>query len=167
MTTYCVDFVDKDNARHILFGLLKQTADSACAYAHVHFDKIAAADGKERYARLAGNGFCKQSFTRSRRTYEQNTLGNFCAHLGIFRRIFKKIDNLYEFFLFFLRTGNVAETRFNVLRNACTALADIGRLHVLGADTAYEYDTQTDHQYCHHYVINNGAVVGGNGVFKS
>src|SRR4051794_40806592 len=35
-----VDFIDKDNARRILFALLEQVAHAARTHAHKHFDEV-------------------------------------------------------------------------------------------------------------------------------
>ena len=74
LTTYRVDFIDKDDARHVFLCLIEQISYAACAHADKHFDKVTTADREERHACLACNGFGKQRFTCSRRTYKQHAV---------------------------------------------------------------------------------------------
>ena len=40
MTADRVNFVDEDDAGSVLFALLEEIADSACAYADEHFNEV-------------------------------------------------------------------------------------------------------------------------------
>src|ERR1700680_564176 len=71
-----INFVDEDDAGSILLALLKQIANAAGTYADKHFHEIRTRDGKEGNVCFAGDRACKQSFTRSRRSYQQDALRN-------------------------------------------------------------------------------------------
>src|SRR5208282_4815993 len=71
-----VDFIDEDDAGSVLFALLKEVADAACADADEHLDKVRAGDGEERHVGFAGNGAGEQRFAGSGRSDEEHALGD-------------------------------------------------------------------------------------------
>ena len=93
LTTYRVDFIDKDDARHVFLCLIEQISYAACAHADKHFDKVTTADREERHACLACNGFGKQRFTCSRRTYKQHAVRDTRSDVVVLLRIFKEVDD--------------------------------------------------------------------------
>ena len=63
VTAHRVDFIDKDDARRVLFGLLKHVTHAACADADEHFNKVRTRNGEERHVRFTGNRAGEQCFT--------------------------------------------------------------------------------------------------------
>ena len=126
-----VDFVDENDARHIVFRLVEQVAHTRRADADEHFDKVTAAYAEKRHVRLACDRFCKQRFTGARRTYEQNALGNSRADIDELFGVFKEFHDFLQFFLFFFRAGDVRKTHLNRLGNAGFGLSEVHRLLVL------------------------------------
>ena len=150
LTTHCVDFVNKNDAGHVFLCLVKQISYTACAHAHEHFHKVGTAHGKERNARFACHGFCKQRFARSRRTYQQHAFGYTCANVGKLFGIFQKVDDFLQFFLFFIGAGNIAETHLHVVNCLCTGSSEIHILVVLlGNLTEHQHAQQNEQSYPH------------------
>ena len=144
LTTNCVDFVNKDDARHVLFGLVKQISYTACAYADKHFYKVGTTHGEEWYTCFACNGFSKQCFTCSWRTYKQHALGDACAHICKAFWVFEEVDNFLEFFLFFFGAGNVSKANLHVCNGLCTRVAEIHVLVVLACDSTENEKSHTN-----------------------
>src|SRR5437660_9094740 len=102
-----VDLVDENDARRGFFALLKHVADAACANAYEHFNKVGAADGKERDIRLTRDCARQNRLDLARRTNHQNALWNEATDLLKFYRITKKLEQLLHFVLCFLDTGHI------------------------------------------------------------
>ena len=68
MATDGVDFVDKDDARSVLLGLLEHVTDAARTDTNKHFDKVGTGNGEERHLGLSGDCFGQQGFTSSWRS---------------------------------------------------------------------------------------------------
>lgn len=56
-----IDLIDKDEAGGVLLGLLEEVANSGCADANKHLNKLGTRDGEEGHSGLAGNRLGKQS----------------------------------------------------------------------------------------------------------
>ena len=107
-----IDLINEHNCRSNLFRLIEQIADTACADAYEHFNKITAADGEERNAGFPGYSFGQQGFARSGRTDQQHALGDTGAQLSIAFRILQKIHHFLKLFLFLVSARYVCEGDF-------------------------------------------------------
>ena len=94
LTAHGVDLVDKHDGRGLLFGLQKQVADTAGAYAHIHLHKVGAGDGQELYVCLTGHRLGQQRLTGTRRAYQQHAFGDMGAQLQIFFRVPQEFHDL-------------------------------------------------------------------------
>ena len=137
MASYCVDFVDKDNAGGILFALNKEIANTARTNTDKHFNKIGTGNGKERNSRLTGDGTCKQGFAGSRRAHQQYTFRQSAAKLGEFFRVLQEGNDLLKLFLGLIHTSHILEGYFplGLGQKFCPALAEghclaAARLHL-------------------------------------
>src|SRR5262252_4814590 len=83
-----IDFVNKDDARRLLFPLLEKITDSGSSDADKHFHEIGTANTEERHPGFARNRTGQQGLARSRGTHQQTPFGNSAAKLGEFFRIF-------------------------------------------------------------------------------
>ncbi len=83
-----VDFVDKNDARRLLFALNEQIANTRCTDADEHFYEIGTTDGEERDPGFARDGASQQGLASSRRPHEQTSFGNSAAEFREFFRIF-------------------------------------------------------------------------------
>ena len=88
VTPDCVDFVDKNDARRLLFALNEQIANPRCADADEHFNEIGTTDAEERHPGFARDGASQQRLASSRRPDEQTSFGNSAAEFREFFRIF-------------------------------------------------------------------------------
>ena len=109
MTADCVDFVDEDDAGSVLLALLEEIADAACADADEHFDEVRTGDGEERNVGFAGDCAGEQRFAGSRRSDEQDALGNAAAELLELLRLAQELDDFLQLFLGFVDAGHILE----------------------------------------------------------
>ena len=93
-SSHGIDLVDEDNTGSLLLGLLEDIADTTCAHADKHLDKVGTTHREERHCRFACHGLGQQGLTGSRRTNEEGSLRNLATHIGIPLRILEK---LYDF----------------------------------------------------------------------
>ena len=107
MATDSVDFVDKDDARCILLGLLKHIADPAGTNTNEHLNEVRTRDGKERHVGFTCNSTRSQCFTCTWRPDEQCALWNFTAEALEFGGVFQKVDNFLKLFAGFINASNV------------------------------------------------------------
>ena len=114
-TTFSADrinLVDENDTRRILFRLLKQIAHTGRADADKHLYKIRPADCKKRHTGFARRCFGNISLAGTRRTDQKDTLRNPCAKFPVFSWILEEINNLFKFFLFLVKPGNISESHF-------------------------------------------------------
>jgi hypothetical protein len=74
-----VDFVDKNDARGLLFALNEKVTDSGSADADEHFYKIGTADTEERDPGFPRDGASQQRLAGSRGSHEQAPFGDSTA----------------------------------------------------------------------------------------
>ena len=130
MATDRVDFVDEDDAGSVLLALLEEVANAACANADEHLHEVRAGDGEEGHVGFAGNCAGEQRLAGSRRSDEQDALGNAAAELLELLRLAKELDDLLQLFLGFVDAGHILERDFLLLHGeqARAALAERQRL---------------------------------------
>src|SRR5919109_835937 len=110
MASHRVDFVDKNDARRVLFALNKQIAHARGADTHEHFNEVRTADAEERHTRLTGYGSRQQGFAGPGRTHEKTTFGNSPAEFGELFRIFQKRDDLLEIIFRLIHARHIAKS---------------------------------------------------------
>ena len=108
-TSYCVDFVDEDDAWRLLFGLLEEVAHSAGTHSDEHLDEVATRHREEWHFGFACHGFCQQGLTCSWRPDEECTLWYLSAQLGVFGRILEEVDYFVHLALGFCLSCYVLE----------------------------------------------------------
>ena len=131
-----VDLVDEDDGGGRLFCLLKKVAHAARADADVHFNKVRAGDREELHASLARDRAGQQRLARARRADEQYALGDARAEVDELARLFQEVDDLLQFFLFLVRTGNVGEGRRTLVVSAGLEGGRAELCHAVAAATA-------------------------------
>ena len=150
LTADGVDFIDEDDGRRMLLGLLKQVTHTGGTDTDVEFDEVGTGDREERNSRLAGDCLGKQSLTGTGRADEQHTLGDACAHLGKAFGVLEELDDFGKLFFFFLRTFHIGKG-FAVLAvgHAGSRLAEVhGAACVTAAAPAHgEEPEQTHHTH--------------------
>ena len=109
-----VEFVDEDDGGRALAGLLEQVADPGGADADEHFDKLGSRDREERHAGLTGNGAGEQGLAGAGRADEQDALGHAGAQPAVRGGVLEEIDDLPQFVLGFIDTGDVGESDLGI-----------------------------------------------------
>ena len=145
-----VNFVDKDNARCHLGGLLKEVAHAAGAHAHEHLHKVRTGDGEERHIGLTGHGLGQQRFAGTGRAHQQGALGELGADGGVFLRIVEEVDDLLQRFLCLVLTGHILEGDAGGLFHIDLG---IGLAHIADAAdaaAALGEETHQQHEHAHH-----------------
>ena len=99
VTTYGIDFVNKDDTGSVLLALFEEISHARGAHAHEHLHKIRAGHGEKGHASLAGYGPGKQGLACAWRAHEQNALGNTAAKAGELLGVGEEFHHFHEFFL--------------------------------------------------------------------
>src|SRR5215472_17410412 len=134
MASHGVDFVDEDDARRVLFALLKQVANAAGPHANEHLHKIRTGDAEERNIGFTGHGPRQQGLARAGMTYQEDALGDAAAQLLELLRFTQEFDDLTQLFFGLIHAGDVFEGDFLLLHReqAGAALAEAQRLVASG-----------------------------------
>ena len=109
LLTDSVDFIDEDDARCLLLGLLEEVADLGSPHADEHFDKFRTGNGEEGYTGFASDGFGQHGLAGARRADEEDAFRHLGPDFGVFIGMVEKIDNFRQVFLGFIFTGDVIE----------------------------------------------------------
>ena len=144
-----IDLIDKYDTGRILFGILKQIADTGCAHTHKHFHKIRTGNREKGNPRLTGYSLSKKGLSRSRRAYQKKPLGNPGPYAGIFLRLPEEIHYLFQFFLFFLQARHIMKSYLAVPTQSGPAFS---KIHHLGIGAAaccpcIHHRNQNNHHY--------------------
>src|SRR5580698_1165439 len=102
MPAHRIDFIDEDDARRVLFALLKQISNAAGADAYEHLDEVRTGNRKEGDIRFAGDRPGEQRLACARRTHQQHTLRDASSQLLESSRLAQEFDNLLQFLFSFL-----------------------------------------------------------------
>ena len=146
-----INFVNEDQARAVLLGLLEQIADAAGTHANEHLNELRTRKGEEGNARFTGNGLGQKGFAGAGRADQQKAAGNLSTNGGESLGLLQEGDHFLEFLLGFGDAGHVIEhdagLRFH--HEAGFALAELHGLaraarHV--AVAAGQEDQGTDQQ---------------------
>ena len=148
---HCVNFINKNNTRSILFRFLEQISHPGSTYTNKHLHKIRTGNGKERHARLSGYCLGKQCFTGSRRAYQKDSLRDSCPYLNIFLRRLQEIYDLFQLFLFLMQPGHLVKSHFLIILRGepCTAFPEVHRLSV-GAAALPVHHKENQENPCKH-----------------
>ncbi len=104
-----VDFIDENDARRVLLALFEQVAHARRAHADEHFDEVGTRHAEKRNVGLTGHGFGQQRFPRTRRPEQQHPLRDPPAQAAELRRILEEVDDLVQFDLGFVASGDILE----------------------------------------------------------
>ena len=115
MATHGVNFIDEDDAWGVFFGLVKHIADARCTDTDEHFHEVRAGNREKRHTRLTRNRTGEQRLTGARRTDHQDAAWNLATQLLETRWITQKLNELADFFLRFITTGDVSQSDFDFI----------------------------------------------------
>ena len=105
-----VNLVDKDDARCVLFGVVKHVAYPRCAHTNEHFHKIGAGDAEKRHFGFTSDRLGQQRFAGSGWADQQQTPRDAPAQFLEFAGVFQEINDFFNFFLGFVATGDVGKS---------------------------------------------------------
>ena len=161
-----IDLINKDDTRRTLLRFLKQVTDTGCTHADIQFDEVGTRQREERNARFSGYRLGKQRLTGSRRAYEQCTLGDLRADLGILGRIVQEIHDLDQGLLRFILTGHILKgdaglfSFIHLRRGASNAETETAAAFHPSEQKAHQYPQQHDRQHIgQHQVQDQAAAV--------
>ena len=129
-----VDFIQEDDARAVVLGLLEQVADAAGADADEHLDEVRTGDREERHVRLAGDGFGEQRLTGAGFADQQHAARDAAAEALEFLGVLQELDDLHHFVFGLFDAGHVVEGDVGVFlgRDLVAAAAEVAE-HAAGA----------------------------------
>src|SRR3990167_4977581 len=147
-----VDLVDEDDARRMLLRLLEHIAHPGRTDTDEHLDEIRTGNGEERHFRFTGNRLGQQGLAGTRRTHHQDAARDTPAEALELTRITQEFDQLADFFLGLVATGDVSEGGLDLIFREQARLA-LAEAHgpALAARTALhlaheEHEHRDDHQ---------------------
>ena len=166
-----VDFIDEDQARReFLLPLLEHVAHAAGADADEHLDEVRTADAEERHVRLAGDGAREQRLAGAGGADHEDALRDAPAEALELLRVFEELDDLPNFLLRLVDTGDVFESDFVLLQlhRLGLALAEahraaLGHLHLLAEEEVEDQQDEEDRQQADQHCAERVVLVGGGG----
>src|SRR2546425_42264 len=147
-----IDLVHEDDAGRVLLALLEQIAHARGAHAHEHLHEVGARDRKERDVRLTGDRLGEQRLACARRSDEKHALRDLATELLELLRVLQEIDDLAQFFLGLVHSGDILEGDFVLLlRNQPgPRLPEAQRLGATPLHLAHEEDPDADEEQHRH-----------------
>ena len=164
-----VDLVDEHDAGGHLGRLLKEVPDAAGAHAHEHLHEVGAGDGEEGHLGLAGHGLGQQGLAGAGGAHQQRALGQLSADGGVFAGIVQEIDDLLQILLLLLKTCNILERYFLIIRgrHPGSAFSEIHHLRIASAASGHlpvhhhkEKEKDRAGKHYRKYCSDHGAVLG-------
>ncbi len=126
LTADRIDFVDEDDARRTLLGLLEHVAHARGADADEHLDEVGTRNAEERHLGLTRDRTREQRLAGTGRAHHQHAARNASAQLLEFGRVLQEIHQFGDIFLGLVAAGHVGKGhRVGILvEQACAALAE-------------------------------------------
>jgi len=115
MATNSVDFIDEDDARSVLLGLLEHIADTTRTHADKHLNEVRTGNGEERHLGFASNRLGQQGINGTRRTYHQNAARNTTTQALELAWIAQELDQFADFFLGLIAACNISQGSFHLI----------------------------------------------------
>ena len=163
-----VDFVDEDDARGVLLGLVEHVANAARADADEHLDEVRAGDGEERHARLTRDRAGEQGSCRCRAGRPAARPWESCRRAWRTARVLEELDDFLELLARLVDAGDVGEGHPALLfgQHAGAALAEAHRaragvlLHLAHDEEADPEDQQERQRIVEHVKPDARALLG-------
>ena len=147
-----INFVDEDDRRSFLFGLLEEVANTRSSHPDKHFHEVRTTQGEERDLCLARNGLGEQCFSGSRRAHQKRSFRDFRSEVGVFLWGFQECDNLFQLVLRTVQSRYVFEIdvgSFSFFKELCFGFSDVENLAATtaaAAESAHQQHPHADHQ---------------------
>ena len=143
-----VDFVDEDDARRVLLGLLEHVAHAARADADEHFDEVRTRNGEEGHVGFARDRARDQGLAGAGRADQQYTARNLAAQPLELAGVAQELDDLRQIGLGLVDASDVLEGDATVRlgQKLGAALAEPHRLAAAGLHLAKEENPHADQE---------------------
>ena len=97
MSSHGIEFVDENDARRLLLGLVEHVADTGRADADKHLYKVRTRNREKRHFRLAGDRLSEECLAGSGRADHQDTFRDLSAKALELARVLKELDDFGNF----------------------------------------------------------------------
>mmetsp|Transcript_3420 Transcript_3420/g.5643 ORF Transcript_3420/g.5643 Transcript_3420/m.5643 type:complete len:320 (+) Transcript_3420:2563-3522(+) len=114
LTSNGINLIDENNARSILLGLGENITDTGSTHSNKHLNELGTGDGDEGNSSLTSDGLGKKSLTCSGRTIQDNSSGNSAPVLRVNLRLLQKVNNLSQFQLGSITSGDILKVDSSV-----------------------------------------------------
>ena len=135
VTTYRINFIDKDDTGRMLLGLFEHVAHTGGTDTDEHFHEIGTGDGEKRHLGLTGNGLGQQGFTGTGRTDHQHTTGDLATEFLELARVTQEFHQLRHIILGLFHPGHIIEGDLDLILTQQTGAA-LAKGHRATATTA-------------------------------
>ena len=115
LATHGIDFVNEDDGRCVLLGLVEEITDPRCTQTDEHLDEVRTCHGVEGNAGLTGYGPGQKGLTGSRRAIEQDTARYAGTQRLVLRGVLEEVLDLLDLLYSGLLTGHIGEFRLRGL----------------------------------------------------
>ena len=141
----CVDLINKYDCRSASLCRLEQVTNTAGADAYIQLQELRSADGEERNMSFSGDSLGKQGLTGAGRAYEQNALGDPCAHVGKCLGRAQEVDDLSKLLFFLICSGNISKGHgiSQLICGAGVTLCEACSLLFLALVNEYDYENHS------------------------
>ena len=125
MAAHSIDFIDKDNTRRLLVGLLKEVAHAACTHTDEHLYEVRTGDGEEWNTCLTGNSSRQECLASTWRTQKEDTTWDLATKAREAAWITEELNDFTKFFLRLVCTSYIKERHQSApfRLHSCTTLS--------------------------------------------
>ena len=129
---YRIDLVNKDNAWRMALAFFKKISYTGRTDAYKHLHEIRSGNGEKRNPRFSCNCFRKKGFTGSRRTHKDYSFRNSGTYFGILLRGFQEVNHFLQILFLLLKTCNILECYFLIIRgrHSGSAFSEVHHLRI-------------------------------------
>ena len=127
---HSVNLVNKNDTWRVFLRILKQVTNAGSSDTDKHLNEIRTGNTEKWYPGLSCNGLGQKRLTGSGRSHQKHSLRNAGSKLRIFAGFLQEINNFFQFFLLFSKSGHIFKTCLVILIRGqlCTIFAKIHHL---------------------------------------
>jgi hypothetical protein len=110
LTPNGIQLIDENEARGVLFRILKEISNPRGTDTHKHFHKLGSANAKKRHPSFSSHCPGQQGFPCTRRPYQEDALGDFRPQIIELLGVFEKLYDLDQFLFGLIHSGHMVES---------------------------------------------------------
>ena len=169
LTGYRIDLINKDDARCMTLALFKKISYTGSTDTNKHLHEIGSGNGEKRNSGLSCNCLREKSFTCSRRAHKDHSFRDPGTYLGILLWGFQEIHHFLQILLLLLKTCNILERYFLIIRgrHPGSAFSKVHHLRIASAASRHlpvhhhkEKEKDRAGKHYRKYCSDHGAVLG-------